>query len=436
VTEDTRNFSLRKPNTTDKVLGSRPITVRESFAMARAFSLETQLLLCCARTRLDDQAKESVRQLIRQGPDWPHLLRAAEAHGIGPLLYKSLRAIGQDAIPLPALVWLRSHTQQIFIWSNLLAQELVRVLAIFEAHDLPAIPYKGPVLTVSAYGDLSLRPFGDLDIWVHQQDMKRGKEILLSLGYQPGHPDEMRDEDVYIRTYHDYLLVKKTREKEIHLELQWGVTEFSFSFPIEFRPLWERRQSVSLLGRTVPNLSVEDTLLILCVHGAKHGWNKLMWVCDIAELLRTNAHLHWPRLMRHAEELGGRRMVLLGLHLANRLLGAELSEEVRRHLRADSVVDSLALQVQEELFRGYYDPDNLLSERPFFYMNLRERWQDKARVFLRYCPEYFSRMVTPTEKDHAFLPLPTSFSFLYYLLRPLRLVGTYARQTLRFPQQR
>jgi len=404
--------------------------------VAIASSLESQLLLCCARTRLDGEAKVHARQLIQQDPDWSALLQAAAAHGVGPLLYNSVRAVGQDAIPPAVLAWLRRHTQQIFIWSSLLAQELVRVLAIFEAHALPAIPYKGPVLTISAYGDLSLRPFADLDIWVHQQDMKRGKELLLSLGYRIGHPDEIQDEDAYIRTYHDYLLVKKTAEKEIHLELQWGVTEFSFSFPIEFQPLWERCQSVSLLGRTVPNLSVEDTLLILCVHGAKHGWNKLMWVCDIAEVLRTNTHLHWPWLIKHAEELGGKRMVLLGLHLANRLLDAELPEEVRHHIQTDPVVASLAPQVQEELFRGHYDPDNLLAERPFFYMNLRERWQDKARVFLRYCPEYFSRMVTPNEKDRAFLPLPAPLSFLYYLLRPLRLVGVAARQTLQFLQQR
>jgi hypothetical protein len=190
------------------------------------------------------------------------------------------------------------------------------------------------------------------------------------------------------------------------------------------------------MGKPVASLSAEETLLILCVHGAKHGWNRLMWVCDIAEFLRVNADIDWPWLLQYAKKLGGGRMLLFGLHLANTLLDAELPAEIVRQIQAEPIINSLARQVREELLRGMYDPSGLFEERPFFYMKLRERWQDRTWLFLRYSPEYFHRMITPNEQDHAFLPLPNSLSFLYYLLRPLRLVGTYARQTLQSLQQR
>lgn len=127
--------------------------------------------------------------------------------------------------------------------------------------------------------------------------MLRGKEILFSLGYQPERAWSVRDEETYLCHNHDYPFVKKSKGKEINVDLQWGISEYEFSFPIEFQPVWERRGAVSLLGRTTPNLSVEDTLLVLCVHGAKHGWNRLMWVCDIAELLRANSHIDWTWLI-------------------------------------------------------------------------------------------------------------------------------------------
>ena len=392
--------------------------------------LENQLLLCCARTQLDDAAKTRARQLIGKDLDWSYLLEAATAHGVGPLLYTSLRAIGKDVLPSGIQASLRNHTQQVFVHSSLLTLELLDVLAAFEAHDLPAIPYKGPVLAASAYGSLALRPFGDVDIWVHRKDMTRGKEILLSLGYCPGQPERVRDEATYLRTHHDYVFIKKSKDNEIPLELQWGVTEASFSFPIEFQPLWDRRRTVFLLGRTTPDLSVEDTLLILCVHGAKHGWNRLIWVCDIAELLRANSHIDWNWLIEHAEKLGGRRMLLFGLHLASTLLDTSLPEKIELQVRADRTIDILGRQVSEELLRGAYEPSGILEERPFLYMKLREHWRDRWQLFLHYCPEYFARMVTPNALDHVFLPLPNALSSLYYVVRPLRLMSSYARQAL------
>jgi hypothetical protein len=394
-------------------------------------NLENQLLLCCARTQLNDAAKTRARQLIEKDLDWSYLLEAATAHGVGSLLYTNLCAIGKDVVPSATQASLRNHTQQVFVHSSLLTQELLDVLAAFEAHDLRAIPYKGPVLAASAYGSLALRPFGDVDIWMHRKDMTRGKDILLSLGYCPGQPERVRDEATYLRTHHDYLFIKKSQSNEIQLELQWGVTEASFSFPIEFQPLWDRRITSCLLGRTTPNLSVEDTLLILCVHGAKHGWNRLIWVCDIAELLRANSHIDWTWLIEHAEKLGGRRMLLLGLHLASALLETRLPEKVALQVQADRTIDSLARQVSEELLRGAYEPSGILEERPFLYMKLREHWRDRLQVFFHYCPEYFTRMVTPNGLDHAFLPLPNALSSLYYVVRPLRLMSFYARQTLR-----
>ncbi len=393
-------------------------------------ALENQLLLCCARTQLNEPARSQVKQLVAKELDWTYLLQTASFHGVGPLLYRSLQAVVQDAIPPPAQSWLRGHTQHVFVRSSLLARELLNVLAAFEVHKLPAIPYKGPVLAACAYGGLALRPFGDLDIWVHRNDMVRGKEILFSLGHQAGQPDKVRDEETYLRTHHDYLFVKQTKDQTTHLELQWGVTETSFPFPVEFQPLWERRNTVPLLGRAIPNLSVEDALLILCVHGAKHGWDRLMWVCDIAELLRANSAIDWTWLNQHAKKLGGRRMLLLGLHLAHSLLDAQLPERVTQQIQADSVIGAFARRVGEKLLRGApASAARVRDERPFQYLKLRERWQDKLQLIVRYSPGYFFRIVTPNELDHACCSLPRSLAVLYYLVRPLRLIGAYARRT-------
>jgi hypothetical protein len=402
--------------------------------MGQPYALENQLLLCCARLHLDDATKALASRLVEKNLDWLYLLRTALNHGVGPLLYVNLRAMDPDTIPPAALATLRLHMQQVFITNRLLVQELLKILTVFDAHHLYAIPYKGPALAVSAYGNTALRPFGDLDIWIPQHDMKKGKALLLSLGYQPGIPDMGQDEDTYIRTNHAFPFFRKERDIVLWVDLQWDVTQPPFSCPIAFPPLWERRQTVSL-GRNIPNLCAEDTLLVLCIHGTKHRWEKLMWICDIAALLRSQTQLDWSFLVREAEKLGGSRMLLFGLHLANILLDAPLPPEIHERIKVNPFPRSLVQQVRKELFCGTSPHSKILEERPFFYeqkpffyLKVRERWQDKIRLVSHYGPYYVRRMFTPNEEDFIFFPLPKPLFFLYHVLHPVRLIGVYARQ--------
>jgi hypothetical protein len=90
-----------------------------------------------------------------------------------------------------------------------------------------------------------------------------------------------------------------------------------------------------------------------------------MCVCDIAEVLRVNSHIDWTWLIEQEEKLGGRRMLLLGLHLAKTLLETRLPEKVELQIQADRTIRSLARCVNEELLGGAYDPSGILDERPF-----------------------------------------------------------------------
>ena len=65
-----------------------------------------------------------------------------------------------------------------------LAKELIKLLHLFSAHEISAIPYKGPVLAVSVYGNLAFREFGDLDILVRERDYQTAQHLLSAQGYR------------------------------------------------------------------------------------------------------------------------------------------------------------------------------------------------------------------------------------------------------------
>ncbi|MEO8342158.1 MAG: nucleotidyltransferase family protein, partial [Nitrospirota bacterium] len=65
----------------------------------------------------------------------------------------------------------------------------------------------------------------------------------------------------------------------------------------------------------VRGMAPEEFLIILCLHGSKHGWERLKWVADVAELLRSQ-WINWKRVFSTAAERKCHRMLLLGLALA------------------------------------------------------------------------------------------------------------------------
>jgi hypothetical protein len=394
---------------------------KSNLAIAPNRRPEAELLLSCARTRMKPATAQRLRQALKETIDWNYLIREAFYHGTIPLLFWNLSRLVPDDVPKTTLDQLKASSNAIACWNLFLTGELLELLNLFREGGIRALPLKGPVLAASAYGNLSLRQFCDLDILVSKEDMLKAKEVLISQGYHPDLKLTAGEEEAYLKSHHDYKFLKS--EDSVVVEIQWGITQWFLAFPLDFDDLWKRRQKMSLAGAEVASLAPDDLLLILSVHGTKHQWSQLKWVCDIAEFVRTYSDkIDWKCLLARARMKGGERMVLLGLSLAQDLLGAECPKEIRERLNENQNVKYLVRQVSGKLFSGGVGSQRLRDETPFFYWRSRERWQDKLAILRNYLPGYFFRIVIPNRRDQEFWQLPRFLWGLYYTLRPIRLI--------------
>ncbi len=406
---------------------------------------EIELLLCCARTHIDPATAKRIKTLLQTDIDWTYLLRTARRHGVMPLLYWSLHTTYPETVPQATLAQLRDHFQTNTRRNIFLTKELLRLLNLFEAHGVPAVPLKGPVLAVSVYGDSSLRQFTDLDILVHPQDVSKARNLLISQGYRAWryHQQTSAQKTASLQVQYESNFVSD--DGKVGVELHWSLIDRQDSFPLDLSRLWERLEPVSLAGMMVPNFSPEDLLLFLCVHGAKpwHRWGRLGWLCDVAELIRAQQGLDWEWVMAQAGQLGSERRLWLGLRLASDLLGTALPETVRSRMQADPIVKSLAAQVCERLFDETDHPAKS-SDRFRFHLKTMERRPDRVRT-------RFYRVLTRTVIKWAIrppigllsvpyhlldrtrcrnvwlwpLPLFAILSYCYHLLLPVRRVAKY-----------
>lgn len=381
---------------------------------------EKRLLIECARTEVPAVLAESIHTIASRDFDWDWLLTAAAEHGMAPLVDRNLRALAKDLLVPEQIEELRAATRESAFRGLKLSVELLKVLAAFEDRRILALPYKGPVAAIQAYGNLSLRPFDDVDILVPQRDMPRAHEAMLALGFAPSLPwlaaATARNFPSAIPGEYKYY----NTERDVIVELHTERTLRHFPVKPDFDDFAGNGVTVFLCERDILTLSPEDALVALCIHGAKDFWARLIWVADISELIHSHPGLDWDRVSRCAESLRAHRMVALGLRLAMQVLGVRVPQ-ARNLVRSDEETFEMVKHFTQELFAREAQP-----------------WSAAERfAFRRQCvPGFFSgwryalRLTTsPAQEDLEEHNLPVYLQPLYALLRPWRLMQKYRSES-------
>ena len=378
-------------------------------------SAEMELLLCCARNRSSPEMSQRIREAARKEIDWFQFIRLALRHDILSLGYRNLRRICPDIVPSGVLQPLRARHEAEAAEGRRLAKELVDILGFLDSRGIPAIPFKGPALAVRLYGDLSLRGFGDLDILIDEQDVVRGRRLLIDWGYAPEWV-ETGELNQFLREKHELLLYRV--DGKVRLDLHWRFTNRSACLagdPDRFLQ-HQHLETISIAGKEVRSLRLETYLLLLSMHAAKHQWVQLKFLCDIAEILAT-PDLDWHHVLQEAGDLGLKRALGTGLLLAQGLLGAALPTKLAQNLKIDRTAKLLAAQANTQLFAEPGERWGLQGGLTC-QLEIRERFQDRTKILLR----YFLQKLKPSERDRWFLPMPKFLSLAYYFIRPVRLV--------------
>jgi hypothetical protein len=324
-----------------------------------------------------------LERFVDRGIDWERFHAAAAHHGVLPLAHRALRDGSLHAVPeaARARLW-----QQVLVNTKrnaLLTRRLRELVAALAGEGVRSLPYKGPLLALSAYGNVARRQFTDLDILVSPADVTRCRDVLTRRGYAVRCAEEALNTDDLDRRRE---LQLTDEAAGVLVELHWRVAphwQLPRGFAVEFEPLWQRAESITVSGTEIRSLAPDDLLLILCVHATSHQWFRLQMVADVAWLLHSRRDLDTERLQRTATRLGAARMLSLGLALARDVLGAALPQSLE-----DGVPRSAHLQQLESRVLHWLDADSpvaipLLDEMRFHF-GVRERLRDK----LAYVPLY------------------------------------------------
>ncbi len=204
--------------------------------------------------------KQSVESVNLRGNDWNQLIEEAEAHKVSGLVYTALkRNIESFDIESSTLVkWKKD-----IIFGSLNQSEHIKKVAqllnSFNEAQIPVIVLKGVVLRY-LYPAPDLRTMNDVDVLVHEEDLRKIESLLTSLGYYK-YQEEGEKHDVYIKS--GYPMV----------EVHWMLShERTFKGCVEYeKSIWNRVREVEVEGVRSLTLGYNDFLLHLMIHMASHA---------------------------------------------------------------------------------------------------------------------------------------------------------------------
>jgi hypothetical protein len=374
---------------------------------------ELEFLLCAAREKSPEN-EERIRVLLGEGVNWNEALACAMQHKLQPVFCKYFLASGADWPTHDQRDALIEIERQLGIRSLLLFGEMLHLYGLFEAAEIPAIPYKGPVLARLAYQNLSFRTYTDLDFVLPQHYIPKAISLLQAAGYNAQFDPIEAQAGQHGQAPGQYAF--RNNSSRTLLELHTERTLRYFPDPLDLEEMNSRLIRLEIGGRKLRSFSVEDTLVMLCVHGAKHFWERLAWLDDVANLTAAQ-HVDWQLMMRIAEDMKCARLLLLGLFLAHDLFGASLPQSVLERTQRDANVQWLARKVCEQ-YAGISDPSSGVLPRVAFRLRSRDGIWQGLRHMLRLA-------LSPTESDRQTVRLPGLLAPFYALVRPWRLLRDY-----------
>jgi hypothetical protein len=379
----------------------------------KSFVGEWPTLLECASPAFDTRRF----QALTRSADWSRLLVLAEEHGVVGHLAKSLLAVDENFVPPDVRRTVRErHRAQVFSTMRMTA-ELFRLLELFGAEGIPALVVKGPVLAMQAYGDPAMRSYADLDLLVRQRDIRRATESLQAIGYQAAVPLRAIDSG---KIPGQYLFSKPDAKLFVELHNDFTLRYFPRQLPIE--DFFARQIRVCLDSHDAPALSVEDELVLICIHGAKHFWERLIWIADVAALVSRQTTIDWQGAMETAKKVRAERMLHTGLRLASDLLHARLPDSVLAAVQRDTGAAKLAACVRNWLSAPSAEAAPTLFERVAFRLRMRGSGLS--------APNYLLKLsLSPTEEDWIQGGAESRQGFLNALRRPFRLARKYGRRS-------
>ncbi|MHB1311190.1 MAG: nucleotidyltransferase domain-containing protein [Gemmatimonadaceae bacterium] len=377
-----------------------------------SWSPELELVARLARPHPSPDDDARARALAGATLDWDRLLALASHHGVAPLVDAALLRLDVDSVPAET----RQHLRKIRLASTSADfaryHRWLQLCRAFEARAIPAVTLKGFPVVLAIYGQVGLRPVGDLDFLVRRRDVSTAQALLEAMGYQLTREWQAALRNVGLNRSLDAAQeMTFVSARGATVDLHWKAAPTGTTPPGEELIAGAGRLRVEDVDVLVPAPDV--AMLLLLVHGHISSWSRLRWLVDVAEGIERLSPAQHETMVRRLDALGMRDALAYALHLIRSLWG-RLPTPSRGSAGLADAVQPRLLHYQMSVL-----------ERAQDWAHVHDRWRALRMLRQRIgsTPSLLAAIASaarPSHQDWAVVALPASLRLGYYVVRPIR----------------
>ncbi len=385
---------------------------------------ELKFLIASCQTEPSEKDIDFIRSYMQNAKcKMQNLLALANQHGILPLVYKTIKTLSHGDDPRSSHNTLLSELKPFYMSivqrNMLMTSELIKIMYLLKENNIEALAFKGPTLSQMAYGDITLRQYVDLDILVDENDAFKAGELMAENAHKAILPLTILSNKTCLHAAKDFSLMSEA--SGVHTELHWRLFERKYNISLLSCAVDKKCQTVKINNNEIKTLQNELLLVYLCLHGAKHAFERIEWICDIDRLLRSS-EIDWEKAIAIAEQSHSKRAFYLGLSLTHHHLHTILPADLIQSIDADNI-RALHTMTEEQISEKDNERGNFKRNRDtFFYQS---KLFDKKSDMIRF---YLSTFFKISTTDCQTFILPEKLKFFYIILRPIRLIWNYTQK--------
>ena len=382
------------------------------------FSPEMQVLIRASEAAFLPDKKAEVAHLVQNSTiDWDKVYQLSWNHQIKPILLRGVSGLPSELVPSPFMDCLKMACLKITTFALSQTKELQRLLALFKENNIRVVPYKGVTFASRYYGNLGLREFSDIDLFIYEKDILTLKKLFLGLGYVPQNNFTAAQEAAYFKISCEYNFTFYSADNKMlfHVEPHYRSNDLydGIGF-LTLEDCEDTLQKVDFNNITIQTLSVEDNFLIIMTHhGAKEAWSRLKYLIDIYAIIKKEQNtINWEVLLEKAAKLHATTSLLIGLGMIYELFDIALPPSVISRFKNPKIV--ALVENRYKNLNGDYGAYSTY-RLALFKLKSIDGWANKLK-------NVFLKLTIPNSADLAFVNLPPHFFFLYIFIRPIRVI--------------
>lgn len=307
--------------------------------------------------------------MIGEDVSWEYLFELAGHHRVQNLLYRGLSSLPSQQVPSDVQRQVQSAARGTLLKNRFLLGEMGRVQSLFADEGVSSLAFKGPILAYLVYQDARCRSAGDIDILVQADDFDKARRLLIQDEYEPVQPRH----DL-LPTHSSYLerQTALVRGNSFVIDLHTSTTPIVYASGADFHQLLDRSVKTEISDVKVRTLADVDRLLMLCQQGVKNRWNRLKYVCDVAEFVVSRNGFEWGGVLREARRTAQERQLLTNLYIAREILGIPLPAVLSSAVEQETEARQIGTWAVQKLERGLESIGVSFSERIWLYWTVQD----------------------------------------------------------------